>query len=124
MSFSNFLEEKTLDHVLGTTAYTMPTVRVALYTAAPDETGGGTQVVGGGYARQPVTFGAASAGAATNSATVTFTNMPAVTVTHFGLFDAVTTGNLLAYGALSAPVPVSSGQSAEFDVGALVVTLD
>ena len=52
--FSDYLEDKVLDHVFGGTAYTAPTtLYVALYTVAPTDTGGGTEVSGGAYARQP-----------------------------------------------------------------------
>jgi len=52
-SLTNYAEDKLRDHLLGITAYTMPTdVYLALYTAAPDETGGGTECTGGSYARQ------------------------------------------------------------------------
>ena len=57
--FSDYLEDKVLDHVFGGTAYTAPaTLYVALYTVAPDDTGGGTEVTttGTAYARQTATF--------------------------------------------------------------------
>ena len=50
--FSDYLEDKVLDHVFGGTAYTAPsTLYVALYTVAPTDTGGGTEVLGRGYSR-------------------------------------------------------------------------
>jgi hypothetical protein len=53
--FSDYLEDKVLDHVFGGNAYTAPTtLYVALYTVAPTDTGGGTEVSGGAYARQSV----------------------------------------------------------------------
>ena len=56
-AFSDYLENKVLGHVFGGTAYTAPTtLYVALYTVAPSDTGGGTEVSGGGYARQTSTF--------------------------------------------------------------------
>lgn len=47
MSKSDYLENKLLDHQLGKTSYTMPTVYVGLFTAAPSDSGGGTEVSGG-----------------------------------------------------------------------------
>ena len=71
MSKSNFLENEILDHVLRNSSYTPPsTVYAALFTSNPDEDGSGTEVTGGSYARQAVTFGAASGGSVTNSSAV------------------------------------------------------
>lgn len=103
-SLSNYAEDKLNDHLLGTTAFTMPaTVYLALYTTDPTDADTGTEVSGGAYARQTIAFSASSGGAASNSADVTF---PVATanwgiVTHIGLRDASTGGNLLAHGALS-----------------------
>ena len=65
--FSDYLEDKVLDHVFGGVAYTQPTKHVALYTVAPTDTGGGTEVTGGAYARQSVAF-TVSGNTASNSA--------------------------------------------------------
>lgn len=121
-AFSDFFELKIIDHMLRAQAYTPPaTVYGALYTTATTDAGGGTEVTGGSYARQPVSLGAAVAGIATNSASVNFSNMPAVTVTHFGLRDALTAGNLLMHNALTAPVTLTAGQTFTFQVGELQV---
>ncbi len=125
--FSDFLEDELLDHVFRNAAYTPPaTVYVALYTAAPSDSGGGTEVSGGSYARTAATFGAASGGAIANSGAVTFPQASASwgTVTHFGIFDASSAGNLLAWAALTASKAVGSGDTAEFAIGDLDVTLD
>ena len=101
---SNYLENRILDHTLGTTSYTMPTtIYLALFTSNPGETGSGTEVSGSGYARQAVTFGAASGGSALNNSTETFTASGGNfgTVSYFALFDALTSGNMLYYGPIS-----------------------
>ena len=109
---SDYLENKILDHVLKNTSYTSPAaVYCALYTAAPSDSGGGTQVTGGSYARQAVTFSTASSGESHNTADIVFTLMPAATVTHFGIFDASTSGNLLYWGAFSASKTTTSGDA-------------
>ena len=70
-NLSNYLENKILDHFLGTTSYTMPAdVYVALYTAAPNDAGGGTEATGGSYARQIATFSSASGGATSNDSNI------------------------------------------------------
>lgn len=124
---SDFLENELLDHVFRNSAYSQPaTVYVALYTAAPSDSGGGTEVSTGSYARTAVTFGAASGGAIANSGAVTFPQATGNwgTITHFGIFDASSSGNLLAWAALSASKVVNSGDTAEFAVGDLDITLD
>jgi hypothetical protein len=107
-SKSDFLELELLDHVLGNAAYTAPgTIHVALFTAAPTDAGGGTEVTGGSYARVAVTnnatnFPAASGGLKQNGTAITFPQATADwgTIVAFGLFDASTSGNLLYWGWL------------------------
>jgi hypothetical protein len=128
--FSDYYESKVLDHMLRGTAFTPPsTVYVALFTAAPTDAGGGTEVSGGGYARQSVAFGAPSGTAPTqiaNSADVTFPVATASwgTVVAFGLFDAATAGNLLAWDNLTASKAIDVNDQAKFATGDLKVTLD
>lgn len=126
-AFTDYLENKLLDHVLRNTAYTSPTtVYVALFTAAPGEAGGGTEVSGGGYARQAVTFSAPSAGSTSNSADITFPTATADwgTITHFAIFDASTGGNMLYYGQLTSSVTVNSGQQLTIPAGNLTISHD
>lgn len=126
-SISDYLENKLLDHVMRNTAYTSPaTVYAALYTAAPSDSGGGTEVSGGSYARVAITCGAASGGSISNSAIVNFGTASGSwgTLTHAGVFDASSAGNLLFWGALAASKTVASGDSFTFPVGNLVAALD
>lgn len=122
--FSDYLENKILDHVFRNTAYTPPTaVYLGLYTAAPSDAGGGTEVSGGGYARQAITFGAASGGAISNTAAVQFTASGGSygTVTHVGVFDASSAGNMLAWKAIT-PIVMGSGAILTFAIGDIDVT--
>lgn len=120
---SNYLENKVLDHALGTTTFTKPTtVYLALYTSSPTDADSGTEVTGGSYARQTIAFNAASGGTTSNSATVTFTSMPACTVTHFGLRDASTGGNLLYWAAFDASKSPESGDTLTIAAGGITVT--
>lgn len=121
-AMSDYLEVKLLDHTFRNVAYTPPvTVYVALYTAAPTDAGGGTEVVGGSYARQSVAFSAAITvtGKVSNSAVVTFSNMPAATVVATAILDAATAGNLLMYGALTASRTVIAGDNLTIAIGDL-----
>lgn len=122
---SDFLENELLDHVFRNSAYAQPaTVYLALYTAAPTDAGGGTQVSTGGYARQAITFGAAAGGAIANTAAVSFTAAGANfgTITHVGIFDALTVGNLLAWKAITSVV-INDGDTLTFPIGDIDVTL-
>jgi hypothetical protein len=127
MSKSDFLENELLDHVFNAD-YTAPAaVHVSLHTADPGETGA-DEVTGGSYARQSVTRGTgwndATGGLVDNAAAIQFTDMPAVTVTHAGIWDAATDGNFLYGGALAASKVVNAGDTFEFPAGDLDITED
>ncbi len=132
MSFSNYLELKFLDLAWGAVAFTAPvTVYAALYTAAPSDSGGGTEATGGAYARVAITnnatnWPAAASGAKSNGTVITFPTATANwgTVTHFGVFDAATAGNLLNWGALTTSQAVNTGATPSFAAAALSITLD
>ena len=126
--FSDYLEDKVLDHVFGGTAYTAPaTLYVALYTVAPDDTGGGTEVTGGSYVRQTGTFTVSGTNptTATNSAAIEYPTATADygTVVAVGILDASSGGNLLAYADLTTSKTVSTGDVFRFDAGDLDITL-
>ena len=124
-NLSNYLEDKLIDHFLGTTTYTKPSaVYVALYTVAPNDAGGGTEVTGGSYARQTATFTAASSGATSNDANIDFTGMPAATVVAIGVFDALTSGNLLLHGTLTTNKTTDAGDTLRIATGDLDISID
>ena len=126
--FSDYLEDKVLDHVFGGTAYTAPsTLYVALYTVAPTDTGGGTEVSGGAYARQTAAFTVSGTNptTASNSAAIEYPTATADygTVVAVGVFDASSGGNLLAYANLDTSKVVSTGDVFRFNTGDLDITL-
>jgi len=124
-AMTDYLENALANHVLRHVAYSSPAaVYVALFTVAPGETGGGTEVSGGGYARQAVTFGAPSNGTVTNSADVTFPVATANwgTIVAFAIFDAATAGNMLIYGNLTSSKTVNSGDQFRFPSGQLQIS--
>jgi len=126
MSFSNYLETEILDHVFGGNAYTAPgTLYLALYTAAPGEAGGGTEVSGTSYARESVAF-TVSGNTASNSSAVEFATAGSSwgTVTHVGIFDASTSGNLMAYASLTSSKTIESGDVFRVPAGDLDITLN
>lgn len=124
-NLSDYLEDALLDHFLGTTAYTAPsTVYVALYTVAPSDSGGGTEVTGGSYARQSAAFDAAASGATANTSNIDFSNMPACTVVAVGVFDAASAGNLLVHGTLTSNKTVDAGDILRIAAGDLDISID
>ena len=123
---SNYLENALINAVLRNTSYTSPTtVYVALFTSDPTDAGTGTEVSGGGYARQSVTMGAPSDGVSSSSADVEFPQATASfgTVSHVGIYDASTGGNLLFHTALDSSKTIATGDVFKIASGSLTVTL-
>lgn len=126
MSFSDYLENKVLGHVFGAASYTAPaTLYVALYTVAPTDTGGGTEVSGGSYVRQSVAF-TVSGNLATNTSAVEWPTATGSwgTVVAVGVFDASTSGNLMAFANLTNSKTIASGDVFRIPAGDLDITLD
>lgn len=128
--FKQTWENNVLNAVFRNISFTLPaTVYVGLYTAAPSDTAEGTEVSGGAYARQSVTFGAPSGNPAqiSNSASVTFPTATANwgTITHVALHSASTgTGNQIVWTALTTSKAINTDDQAVFNTGSLVVQLD
>ncbi len=127
-ALSDYAEKLVLDYLMTSGTATRPTDwYVALYTAAPSDSGGGTEVSGSGYAREAATFAAASTpgGTTSNTNTIAFTAVGGSwgTITHIGIFDAVTGGNLLWHGGLAASKTVGDGDTIEFAIGNLNLTV-
>lgn len=131
---SDYLEVELRKHLFRTGSFTKPTVLgVALFTVTPSDSGGGTEVTGGAYARvdrPPLdanwTAASATDGLTDNAATITFPTPTANwgTVVAFGIFDATTAGNLLVWGPITPNKTVNNGDPApSFAVGALDVTI-
>ncbi len=126
---SNYGENLVLTWLLTNGSATRPTSWfIALYTVAPGEGGGGTEVSGGSYARQAVTFTVSGTAPteATNSGAVEFPTATANwgTVVSAAIFDASTSGNMLAYANLTTSKTIDSGDVLRFNAGTLDVTLD
>jgi hypothetical protein len=127
-SFSDYLEDKVLKHVFANTAYTAPsTLYVALYTVAPSDTGGGTEVTGGSYVRQSMAFtvSGTSPTQATNTAAVEWPTATADwgTVVAASVYDASSAGNMLAWADLTANKTISNGDVFRFPASSFTVTL-
>ena len=128
-SFSNYTENLLLNWLLTTNSATRPTAwYVGLFTAAPSDAGGGTEVTGNGYAR--VATGTISVSGtdttATNAASIEFAAASGGnwgTVTHAAIFDASTSGNMLAWAALTTSRTINDGDVFRIPAGSLTVTL-
>ena len=128
MSFSNTYETNVLTWAFTATAVTRPTAwYLALFTTDPAEDGSGTEVSGTGtaYARQSASF-TVSGNTASNSAAIEFPTATATygTVTHVGVYDALSGGNLIAYAALTTSKAIDTGDVLRIPLGDLNVTLD
>lgn len=124
-AISNYLETQILTWACTASAATRPTAwYVALFTAAPSDTGGGTEISTGGYARQAVTF-SVTGDTASNTGVLDFVSSADwANITHVGIFDASTAGNLLFWGALTTPRDPASGDTIRFAASALTITLN
>lgn len=142
-AMSDYLENKLIDQLFRGQAFTFPsTLYVALLTAAPSDTGGGTEVSGGSYARVTVTNSLANwagtqgagttvassgaSGTTSNNGVITFPTPTATwgTVTHFAIYDASTAGNLLWWGALTVSKVINAQDTVSFPAGSLAIQLD
>ncbi len=122
---SNYLENALINATLRATTFTSPTtVYVSLHSADPTDAGG-SEISGGSYARKAVTFGAPSNGTSTNSADVTFDQATASwgTITHIGIQDALTSGNLLYHTPLTTSKTIDTDDVFRIASGQLSVTL-
>jgi hypothetical protein len=127
-ALSDYSEKLLLDWLMTTGSATRPTAwYVGLFTAAPSDSGGGTEVSGNGYSRQAVTFAAASSpgGTTSNTGAVSFTASGGSwgTISHVGIFDNSTGGNLLWHGGITASKTIGDGDTLEFAIGNIDLTV-
>jgi hypothetical protein len=125
-AMSNYLENALINATLRNTTFTSPsTVYVGLFLTDPTDAGTGTEVSGGSYARKAITFGAPSNGASLNSAAVEFDQATGNwgTIPFFAIFDALTSGNMLYHGALTASKTIETGDVFKFATSSVSVTL-
>ena len=127
-ALSDHAEKLLLDWLMTTGSATRPTAwYVGLFTAAPSDSGGGTEVSGSGYAREAATFAAASTpgGTTSNTGDISFTASGGNwgTITHIGIFDASSAGNLLWHGSMTASKVVNDGDTLQFSTGNIDLTI-
>lgn len=129
-SFTDYLEDKVLKHVFTNTAYTAPTtLYIGLFTVAPTDAGGGTEVstAGTNYARQSMAFTVSGTNPtqAANTAAVEWGTAASSwgTIVAAAVFDAASGGNMLAWGDLTANKTISAGDVFRFPISNFTVTL-
>jgi len=124
-AMSDYLENEILDHILSVGSYTMPSaVYVGLSTGSFNDDNSGTELTGNNYSRVAATFSAAASGTTSNSAAIEFAASTGSwgSVSHFGIFDAASSGNLLIHGAFTVAKTIASGDILKIPTGDLDIT--
>ena len=132
-ALSTYAERKVLDLLFKNTSFTAPQAHIGLFTSDPTDSASGTEASGSGYARIRIDNKMSSATAnsdnsqITNSSVITFSAASGGafgTITHIGIFDASSSGNLLAHGALASSKVISDGDTFQINASGLVITID
>lgn len=119
---STYLKQAVIKAALGEASFpAISNVYLALYTNDPTIADTGTEVVGGSYARQQLSFAAASGGSKVSNTSETFSSMPATTVTHWGIRDASSGGNLLYFGSFDLPIQLNATDNLTIASGDIVI---
>ena len=131
MNASTHLEHAILNHFFRSVSQPAPsTLFLALYISNPTDDDIGTEVAGGGYLRQTITFSepqqVGGRGQITNAVQVTFPTATANwgTISHWGVRDAVTGGSLLAHAPVPTPKLIENGDEARFNAHAITISVD
>lgn len=100
------------------------TLYLALFTTAPTASTAGTEVSGGAYARQSISFGSASGGVKTSSGVVNFPTATAGwgTVVAWAVMSASSGGTQKAFRAIPS-VTVNNGDQVTVPAGNISATL-
>ena len=123
-NLTNYAEAQLLKWSMTDEAVTRPTVwYIALFSDATDDTGGGTELSGNGYAREAVDFGTTGA---TSAADVEFAASGGdwLEATHVAIFDHATAGNMWWHGPLSAAKQIDDGDTLTLPAGDIDLSLD
>jgi len=128
-NLSNYAENKVLDHLFKNTSYTSPTVYIGYFNNSITDDSVPTEVTGNGYARVEISskMGSAASGSISNTSAITF---PAASggdhgvITAIAIFDASSSGNMIAYGDLTTQKTISDGDQLNIAIGNLTISLD
>lgn len=128
-ALSNYAENKILDHVFKNTSFTSPQAHIGYFTDTITDASTPSEVTGNNYARVRIDnkMGSASSGSISNTSAITF---PAAsggdhgTVVAIAIFDAASSGNMLAYGTLTSSKTISDGDQLNIAIGNLTISID
>lgn len=126
-AMSNYLELKFLDHFTGTASTTAPSaVYLGLATASLQDDASGTELSGNNYTRKAITFASASGGSIASNSAVEFNSATGSwgDVSHWGIWDASSSGNLLFHGSFTASKTIASGDILKVASGSLTISAD
>ena len=120
----DIIENQLLDALVGTASYSVTNpIKLALVTANGDDASAGTEVTGGSYARQTIEFDAAAGGSISNNALISFTSMPSSTVVGIEIYDSAGSPKRIAYGPLTTSRVVTAGDTVQFSIDAIILSL-
>ena len=122
---SDYLELKFLDHFTGTASTSAPSaVYLGLATASLQDDASGTELTGNNYTRKAITFASASGGSIASNSAVEFNSATGSwgSVSHWGIFDASSSGNLLFHGSFTSAKTIASGDILKVASGSLTIT--
>lgn len=122
---SDYLELKFLDHFTGTASTSAPSaVYLGLATASLQDDASGTELTGNNYTRKAITFASASSGSIASNSAVEFNSATGSwgSVSHWGIFDASSSGNLLFHGSFTSAKTIASGDILKVASGSLTIT--
>jgi len=128
-NLSNYAEDKVLDHLFKNTSYTSPTAYIGYFNNSITDASVPTEVSGNNYARVEISskMGSASSGTISNTSAITF---PAASggdhgvITAIAIFDASSSGNMIAYGDLTTSKTISDGDQLNIAIGNLQISID
>lgn len=128
-NLSNYAEDKVLDHLFKNTSYTSPTAYIGYFNNSITDASVPTEVSGNNYARVEISskMGSSSSGTISNTSAITF---PAASggdhgvVTAIAIFDASSSGNMIAYGDLTTSKTISDGDQLNIAIGNLQISID
>ena len=126
-AMSDYLELKFLDHFTGTASTSAPSaVYLGLATGSIGDDASGSELTGNNYSRKAITFASASSGSIASNSAVEFD--PATgswgDVSHWGIFDASSSGNLLFHGSFTSAKTIASGDILKVASGSLTISAD
>ena len=133
---SDYTEDAVLTGLVGGTAITLSSGKpfIGLFTSAPNDAGGGTEVSSSGTAYSRIQagdtnqgdFGSVSGGSVTNATEFKWADATADwgTITHIALFDSVSGGNMLLHGSLSTAVTINNGDIFKIPASGFTIGMD